>query len=1139
MGALKYSEGARKLLVEAKRAVIARVAAPPDGGAQVIEWQDLAAAACATKLLDAAIAHLISASEETELVWPKSSTDLASRLAATEPVSVSMRPTPELGGLFRKAKGERSDGILELEDVARTLWLGAAQDWRGELCQANGGKPPDTAKTDSAGNQQRHEAKVDTKRSLNAAFERVGELKERLKSAIKGQDVAIHEIAQALFHAELTRVGEMSRQPRCVFTFMGPPGCGKTHTATLLGKHLCGGVFRRLDMSGYSTHDSAVEALAGSPPIYRGSKPGEITHFVNRNPECVLLFDEIDKAHPEVLNLFLQILDAGTLEDRHSGKPVSFGKATIVFTTNAGEVLYQDFNRSGLLFDSPKSYRDTILDALLNQKSPGGAPLFPPALCSRLATGTPILFRPLQPLDYEAMLAAEFAELNKALAEYGFDVICEDSTAKAVLVLSSGPDLDARRVKSYASRFVSEAILTALSRPSNKDTFSDEALSKLKHVYLRVSPKEDSELIQDIQRNCRRILLVDDRQEYLDLFKATFPDYEWMGAVDTEAACDILRNHEVDWVFQDLDLRGVADGHLDVQSGLECLATLHKLYPRLPIYILSHALSPDDFDEDLYDQCVKAGGARGYLDKKYTRVGQSDEAESFGSDLENVRRNLAREKLVQAMVRSRKRVSFDFDFHQRVSDQSVDCNLYNVRLESVPTSAAYGKFEMTRPGTRFSDVAGNDQAMRQLRLLVEWLKSPSAFGGLGAKMKRGVLMTGPPGTGKTLLARAVAGEAEVPFVAAKASEFITIWQGSGADSVRELFAMARKHAPAIVFVDEIDAIATRRGVVSESSDTRRQTLIQLLTEMDGFDRPSDSPPVVVLAATNREDDLDNAIKRPGRFDEVVEVGLPDLKAREKILRLHAKNKGFGDIDWHRLAQRTTGHSGADLEKVVNEALIIATLACKDEADEEDVNEAVTRLKLRGEGDASERAEAEARVLAAHEAGHAIVCRALFPSRTIPQITILGRGSVGGFVEHVESDNESALLDRDQLLRELAVLMGGRGAEEASCSTQTPGASGDLAKATSLAFKMAADWGLGETTGLLSVSGLQDVVSNDRQTLIERTVQELLQAALDRAKRILDTNREVTERLVQLLIAEETLLEGRLGEFWKENPVEGE
>jgi cell division protease FtsH len=436
-----------------------------------------------------------------------------------------------------------------------------------------------------------------------------------------------------------------------------------------------------------------------------------------------------------------------------------------------------------------------------------------------------------------------------------------------------------------------------------------------------------------------------------------------------------------------------------------------------------------------------------------------------------------------------------------------------------------------RPTTRFSDVAGYDGAKQEITEVVEFLRTPDRYAKAGAVGPRGVLMVGPPGTGKTLLARAVAGEADVPFLSITGSGFVELFVGVGASRVRDLFADARKRAPAIIFIDEIDAIGGRRGGSGAyaSNDEREQTLNQLLAEMDGFDKEAD---VVVLAATNRPETLDPALLRPGRFDRQVVVPLPNQAERAQILSVHARGKNLGgDVDLTVTARATPGFSGADLANLLNEAAINAVRADREVISAADLDAARDRILL-GRRDASNALlPEERRSVAVHEAGHALVAALSPHADPVAKVTILPAGMALGVTEQLP-EAERHLYTEGYLADTLAVRLGGRAAELTVLGEGSTGAANDLAGATQLATRMVVEFGLSAALGPVSYSTgtpdylgagqLQRPYSEETQRLVDQEVARLLRDAEQTALELLRTHRDALDRLTELLLTEETV-----------------
>jgi cell division protease FtsH len=439
-------------------------------------------------------------------------------------------------------------------------------------------------------------------------------------------------------------------------------------------------------------------------------------------------------------------------------------------------------------------------------------------------------------------------------------------------------------------------------------------------------------------------------------------------------------------------------------------------------------------------------------------------------------------------------------------------------------------YDAEAPSTRFSDVAGYEGAKQEISEVVDFLKQPDRYAKAGAMGPRGVLMVGPPGTGKTLLARAVAGEAGVPFFAITGSGFVELFVGVGASRVRDLFADAKKRAPAIIFIDEIDAIGQRRGAGFATNDEREQTLNQLLAEMDGFDR---STGIVVLAATNRPEILDPALLRPGRFDRNVEIPLPNQKERAAILAVHSRGKPIGnDVDVDAVARATPGFSGADLANLVNEAAIFAVRGGRERISENDFSEARDRILLGRREASNALLPEEKRSVAVHEAGHAIVAALSKNADPVAKVTILPAGRALGVTEQLP-ENERRIYPESYLLDSLAIRLGGQAAERLALGEISSGAANDLAGATQLAIRMVREFGMSPRLGPIGYSddgpqylGPQQISSRgyaeETQRLIDAEVERLLKEADERAAELLRSRRTALDEVVGLLLERETI-----------------
>lgn len=451
------------------------------------------------------------------------------------------------------------------------------------------------------------------------------------------------------------------------------------------------------------------------------------------------------------------------------------------------------------------------------------------------------------------------------------------------------------------------------------------------------------------------------------------------------------------------------------------------------------------------------------------------------------------------------------------------------------------KFNKDNPTVRFADVAGVDEALAELEEVREFLAEPEKFTRLGAKIPKGVLLYGPPGTGKTLLAKAVAGEAGVPFYSISGSDFVEMFVGVGASRVRDLFKEAKSNKAAIIFVDEIDAVGRQRGVgMGGGNDEREQTLNQLLVEMDGFDGTSN---IIVIAATNRPDVLDPALLRPGRFDRQVGVDAPDLKGRQRILEVHAVGKPIDRrVDLASVAKRTPGFTGADLANVMNEAALLTARDGGNVIDERAIDEAIDRVMAGPQRSSRIMSEHERTVTAYHEGGHALVAAALRNSAPVTKITILPRGRALGYTMVMPQDDKYSTT-RHELLDQMAYAMGGRAAEELIFHDPSTGASNDIQKATDTARKMVTEYGMSAKVGSVRLAakdsdpflgggaGGGNNFSDEMAYLVDQEVAALLEQAHDEAYEILRDNRDVLDALSLALLEKETLLENDLAEIF--------
>lgn len=446
----------------------------------------------------------------------------------------------------------------------------------------------------------------------------------------------------------------------------------------------------------------------------------------------------------------------------------------------------------------------------------------------------------------------------------------------------------------------------------------------------------------------------------------------------------------------------------------------------------------------------------------------------------------------------------------------------------------------------FKDVAGAEEEKADLQEVVQFLKAPQKFLELGARIPKGVLLVGPPGTGKTLIAKAVAGEAGVPFFSISGSDFVELYVGVGASRVRDLFNEAKKNAPSIVFIDEIDAVGRRRGAgLGGGHDEREQTLNQLLVEMDGFGNNSG---VIVIAATNRADILDPALLRPGRFDRQIYIGVPDIKGRKEILQVHAKGKPFErDVSFDAIASKTVGFTGADLENLLNEAALLAAREDRSAIAMSDLDNAYLKVIMGNEKKSRVISEHEKKLTAYHEAGHALVTKLLPSQDPVHQVSIIPRGRAGGFTMSLPKEDKY-YASKNEMLDELVVLLGGRVAEKLVLDDISTGASNDIERATEIARGMVTKYGMSDKIGPISFNSNEEVflgrdfattknMSDTTAALIDSEIKRIIDEAYERCSKLISENMPMLDKIAQALLEHETIGEKHFEALFSDQPVD--
>lgn len=443
---------------------------------------------------------------------------------------------------------------------------------------------------------------------------------------------------------------------------------------------------------------------------------------------------------------------------------------------------------------------------------------------------------------------------------------------------------------------------------------------------------------------------------------------------------------------------------------------------------------------------------------------------------------------------------------------------------------------------RFNDVAGAEEEKQELQEIVDFLKHPKKYTDIGARIPRGVLLVGPPGTGKTLFAKAVAGEANVPFFSISGSDFVEMFVGVGASRVRDLFEQAQKNMPCIIFIDEIDAVGRQRGAgLGGGNDEREQTLNQLLVQMDGFEASSS---IIVMAATNRADILDPALMRPGRFDRQIYVNVPDVKGREEIFKVHSRNKPLAsDINFKSLARLTPGFTGADIENILNESAILAARADRKLITMKDISEAVNKVMAGPAKKSRLITESDKRITAYHESGHAIVAKLMKHCDDVHEVSIIPRGMAAGYTITLP-ENDDNHMTKGKLLDDIAMMLGGRAAEEIVIQDISTGASNDIQRATQLARKMVTEWGMSDSIGNMYLGSSEEVFlgrdyqshlnySEEVAAKIDEEVKTIIDTQYQVALNILKSNRPIMDAMVKALYEKETIYEDEINALFGE------
>ncbi|MDR1632987.1 MAG: AAA family ATPase [Dysgonamonadaceae bacterium] len=984
---------------------------------------------------------------------------------------------------------------------------------------------------------------------------RIRKMRYTLLNKVHGQDHVVHAFAEGMFNAEVLAAADTERKrPRAIFVFAGPPGVGKTFLAEQAAEVLAI-PFKRFDMSNFSDHQSQLN-LIGLNPSYKEAKPGAITGFVKDNPHSILLFDEIEKAHLNSIQLFLQILDAGNLHDDFLDCDVSFRDTIIIFTTNAGRQLYEGDshgNAAGLT-------RQTILNALETDTHPQtGKPFFPVAICSRIATGYPMMFNHLQSHHLEKIGKTELQRCCRLFEkQYGIKVDADELLA-TVLLFAEGGQTEARTLRAQTELFFKTELFKLFRL---WESGFQEALERLESIKFSVLTTELPDDVKPVFNNPeRQSILLFGNQSIAEQLRERLPDTDIYQAADTEEAIKLLTEKDIHLTLLELSagsgetkkadpMATVAQSHVNMpkqiptgtigvfnftpatasslKSSRTFFRTVRERLPEMPVYLLeSDAFVVDD---ELLTSFVRAG-ARG----KLTLPG--NDWSIFIEEIAGICNYSYLQNMATNLAMQRKVLSFETAPTLSPDKKQATIRIREFLLRRAVSAADTHEVldDMEKPDTRFDDVIGASDAKNELQYFVNFLKDPKKTAASGYKPPKGVLLYGSPGTGKTMLARAMAGESDVAFIPATASSFVTKWQGSGPEAVRALFARARRYAPAIVFIDEIDAIGRIRGR-GNTGHGEEMALNALLTEMDGFS-VDPKRPVFVLAATNFNIEegksgigtIDPALSR--RFDRKILVELPNKEERERYLKLKLGKRpnGVTETMIQRIAERSTGYSLANLESVLELAFRKANQ--KEQALDDEILEEAFELNRHGEKKdwGKEYLERVAR----HESGHAYLC--FLSGRTPAYLTIVARGDHGGYMEHSDDEN-SPLKTKEELLARIRTALGGRAAEIVYYGEKegvSSGASGDLQSATRIARAMICAYGMDEEIGMAILSE-EEATQGPLAEKINARITVIMREELARSIEMIKKGKPSIDKLVEKLMEKNKLTKEEMEDLMSNN-----
>lgn len=929
---------------------------------------------------------------------------------------------------------------------------------------------------------------VEEEVSIQQLLMQAGAVESELRDKVVGQDVAIEKLRAAYFDRELTIQLQLNKGgPRSAYLLAGPPGVGKTFMAQQFAFKL-GFPFKRFDMSGYSNNE-AIQELVGFAPTWKDSEPGILTEFVSINPKCVLLFDEIEKAHITVIRLFLQILDDGICEDKHNKRDISFKNTIIFFTTNAGRQLYSDAQNENLTLLPDK----VVIDALEKDKdSETQQPYFPPEILSRMSSHTVLMLNHLKADAIYGLVKKDIkARLIRIKKKYGYELEGGEEYLARTVLYSMGRNADARNASKVAGKLIDKEVYELLKLVEEKQGLDESGI--IGRIEWKCDLEGITEEIRDFyfgERDC--VIPVFGTVKYEPTEKIKNNNVRVRNTVDIKEFMEMIHKENVLFVVIDYiyGLENVGNGLSVVDTrtiGRDVFLKLREEDKEIPVYIL-HGSREYDYSEKEKNALMKKG------------VGGFIESTCFEKQLEKTYMDVCCQVVMETLTVRHQVLTYDTkkEFDEKTNVGSIifcDFKL-ETAVESEDKSSMLS--DDLRPNKSWDDIYVSEDLKEELKFFIDYLKNPKKYRKKGVK-PRGVLLYGPPGTGKTSLAKVVASESGVNFLSISASEL----SNGGPQKVQEEFRIARKYAPAILFVDEIDAI----GIKREYSHVPNPVLNALLTEMDGF-KKVDSKPVFVMAATNLQNKIDFALQR--RFDRSFEMDCLDKKGRRWLLeKLIKKQSDMFDVSVEKMesiVDRSEGVIPAILEQVVEAALREGIRS--DRIIDDDLFDEIFEKCTLGE-ERVDRSPKKIERTAYHEAGHALI--ALYYGRPPAYMSIVARGNHGGYMLSETGERDST---KEYYLERICSVLGGRAAEMVFKYGLTRGAARDLEMATSIATVMVCEYGMYEKEVGLALIDEKELIYNEKaKELINRILSEQLKEATG----IIEANQDAVKRLVKAVM----------------------